>query len=68
MLNVLQHGAVVAEANGEVSYQAFRQEEEHVGLPLVDLAEPTRSVSITFFDLTRQPRRIISPARAGPAW
>ncbi|MDE2468887.1 MAG: nitrate reductase subunit alpha, partial [Bradyrhizobium sp.] len=52
------------EANGEVSYQAFRHEEEHVGLPLVDLAEPTRSNSVTFFDLTRQPRRILT----SPCW
>ena len=45
------------ETNGEVCYQAFHHEEEHVGLPLVDLAEPTRSVTMTFYDLTRQPRR-----------
>ena len=52
------------ESNGEVCYQAFRHEEEHVGLPLVDLAEPTRGVSITFYDLTRQPRRMLT----SPCW
>ena len=42
------------ETNGEVCYQAFHHEEHHVGLPLVDLAEPYRNVSMTFYDLTRQ--------------
>jgi len=54
------------ETNGEVSYQAFKHEEERVGLPLADLAEKVRSVRMTFQDLTRQPRRtLISPCWTG---
>ena len=35
--------ATAPESNGEVCYQAFHHEQEHVGLPLVDIAEPTRA-------------------------
>ncbi|MGH8115002.1 MAG: molybdopterin dinucleotide binding domain-containing protein, partial [Rhodanobacteraceae bacterium] len=52
------------ETNGEVSWQAFHHEEERVGLPLADLAEPTRGVTMTFYDLTRQPRRLLT----SPCW
>ena len=52
------------EANGEVCYQGFVNEEHHVGLPLADIAEPTRAVSSMFYDLTRQPRRILT----SPCW
>ena len=54
------------ETNGEVSYQAFKHEEERVGMPLADLAEGVRDVRMTFYDLTRQVRRtLISPCWSG---
>jgi nitrate reductase alpha subunit len=52
------------EANGEVCWQAFHHEEERVGLPLADIAQNTRGVSCTFYDLTRQPRRLLT----SPCW
>ncbi|NLE50879.1 MAG: nitrate reductase subunit alpha [Chloroflexi bacterium] len=52
------------ETNGESAYRAFKAEEEKVGLPLADLAEKTRGVRMTFEDLTRQPRRVLT----SPAW
>lgn len=54
------------ETNGEMAYRAFKAEEAKVGLPLADLAEAYRSVSFTFEDLLRQPRRLLtSPCWAG---
>lgn len=54
------------ETNGEVAYHAFKHEEERVGLPLADLAEKVRGVTMSFGDLTRQPRRtLISPCWTG---
>ena len=62
--NTLLH--LAPETNGEVSYTAFKHEEERVGLPLADLAEKVRSVRMTFLDLTRQVRRtLISPCWTG---
>jgi nitrate reductase alpha subunit len=62
--NVLLH--LAPETNGEVAYVAFKHEEERVGLPLADLAEKSRSVRMTFLDLTRQVRRtLISPCWSG---
>lgn len=52
------------ETNGEVSYQAFRHEEERVGLPLADLAEGNRNVRMTFADITAQVRRTLMT----PCW
>ncbi len=52
------------ETNGEVAWQAFRHEEERVGLPLADLAEGVRGVTMNFADITRQPRRILT----SPCW
>jgi len=52
------------ETNGEMAYRAFKAEEAKVGLPLADLAEPYRSVSFTFEDLLRQPRRLLT----SPCW
>jgi len=52
------------ETNGESAYRAFQAEEVKVGLPLVDLAENTRGVRMTFEDLARQPRRVLT----SPAW
>ncbi len=58
--------ALAPETNGEVAWQAFRHEEERVGLPLADLAEKVRGVTMDFGDLTRQPRRLlISPCWTG---
>jgi len=73
--NVLLH--LAPETNGEVSYTAFKHEEERVGLPLADLAEQVRSVRMTYLDLTRQVRRtltspcwtgIVNDGRAYAAW
>ena len=62
--NVLLY--LAPETNGEVSYEAFKHEEERVGLPLADLAEKVRGVNMTFHDLTRQVRRtLISPCWTG---
>ncbi|GAB1470883.1 nitrate reductase subunit alpha [Chloroflexota bacterium] len=73
--NVLLY--LAPESNGEVAYAAFKHEEERVGLPLADLAEGSRDVRMTFFDLTRQVRRtltspcwsgIVNDGRAYSAW
>ncbi len=62
--NVLLY--LAPETNGEVSYQAFKHEEERVGMPLADLAEGVRDARVTFFDLTRQVRRgLVSPCWSG---
>ena len=54
------------ETNGEVSYAAFKHEEERVGLPLADLAEGVRGVRMNFGDITRQVRRtLITPCWTG---
>ncbi|MFN8188333.1 MAG: nitrate reductase subunit alpha [Gaiellales bacterium] len=54
------------ETNGEVSYEAFKAEEERTGLTLRDMAENTRNVRMTFGDLLAQPRRtLISPCWTG---
>ncbi|CAG0967506.1 MAG: nitrate reductase subunit alpha [Candidatus Methanoperedens sp.] len=52
------------ETNGEVSYAGFKHEEEKVGLPLSDLAENMRGMNMTFGDIIRQPRRILT----SPCW
>jgi len=52
------------ETNGESAFRAFAAEEEKVGLPLTDLAEQTRGVRMTFEDLVRQPRRVLTT----PGW
>ncbi len=58
--------ALAPETNGEISYNAFKHEEERVGLPLADLAEKIRGVTMNFGDLMRQPRRtLISPCWTG---
>jgi nitrate reductase alpha subunit len=58
--------ALAPETNGEVSWQAFRAEEEKTGLALTDLAEGIRKVRMTFGDLAAQPRRtLISPCWTG---
>ena len=52
------------ETNGEIAFRAFQAEEKKVGLPLTDLAEPTRGVRMTFADLAAQPRRLLN----SPIW
>ena len=52
------------ETNGEMCYRAYKAEEEHVGLPLMDLAEGYRGVSFTYNDLLSQPRRLLN----SPIW
>ncbi|MFQ5340372.1 MAG: nitrate reductase subunit alpha [Anaerolineae bacterium] len=52
------------ETNGESAYRAFKAEEEKVGLPLADLAEPYRGTNSSFKDLVRQPRRLLT----SPVW
>jgi nitrate reductase alpha subunit len=73
--NVILH--LAPETNGEVSYAAFKHEEERVGLPLADLAEKVRGVRMNFGDITRQVRRtlpspcwtgIVNDGRAYAAW
>jgi nitrate reductase / nitrite oxidoreductase, alpha subunit len=62
--NTILH--LAPETNGDVSYNAFEHEAEVTGLPLTDLAEGNRGVRMTFFDLTRQTRRLlISPVWTG---
>ena len=60
--NVIMH--LAPETNGEMAYRAFQAEEKKVGLPLVDLAEKSRSVRTTFEDIGRQPRRLLTT----PCW
>jgi nitrate reductase / nitrite oxidoreductase, alpha subunit len=52
------------ETNGELAYRAFKVEEEKVGVPLADLAEPTRGVRISYSDIVNQPRRFLT----SPCW
>jgi nitrate reductase alpha subunit len=55
---------LAAETNGEMSWRAWHAESKKVGLPLEDLAEPTRGTRLTFDDLARQPRRVLN----SPLW
>jgi len=52
------------EANGESAYRAFAEHEKKVGLPLKDLGEGNRNATVTYEDLQRQPRRILT----SPCW
>jgi nitrate reductase alpha subunit len=56
--------ALAPETNGEAAYRAFKAQEEKVGLPLADLAEPYRGVRMTFDDLVSQPQRLLT----SPIW
>ena len=60
--NVILH--LAPETNGEVAYRAFVAEEEKVGLPLAELAEENRGVRMSFADLQKQPRRLLT----SPCW
>jgi nitrate reductase alpha subunit len=52
------------ETNGEVGYRAYQAAEEETGMDLVDLAEATRDVHMTYNDLLSQPRRVLN----SPNW
>ena len=52
------------ETNGEAAHRAFLEHEKNVGLPLADLAEGNRSVTMSFEDLQQQPRRLLT----SPCW
>lgn len=52
------------ETNGEMCARAYKVEEEHVGLPLMDLAEEFKGVNFTYNDLVSQPRRLLN----SPIW
>ena len=56
--------AFAPETNGEICYRAFKNLEKRVGKPLSQLAEPYRSVRITFDDIKAQPRRFLT----SPVW
>jgi nitrate reductase alpha subunit len=47
-----------------VAFRAFEAAEEETGVKLVDLAEPTRGVRMTFGDIVSQPRRLLN----SPLW
>jgi nitrate reductase alpha subunit len=50
--------------NGELAYRSYQNMEKKVGLPLVDLAEPSRDVRVNYKDLQSQPRRLVN----SPMW
>jgi nitrate reductase alpha subunit len=52
------------ETNGEVAWRGYRYLEEKTGVPLVDLAEGSRSARVTYKDLQAQPRRVLN----SPCW
>ena len=52
------------ETNGESAYRAYKAEEKKTGVPLADLAAPTRGVRTGFDDIARQPRRLLD----SPCW
>lgn len=52
------------ETNGEMAFRAYEDEQHHVGLTLTDIAEPTRSVRMSYKDLQTQPRRLLN----SPVW
>ncbi len=60
--NAILHLATVT--NGELAYRSYRNMEEKTGVPLVHLAEKSRSIRTSFKDLQAQPRRLIN----SPMW
>lgn len=50
--------------NGELAYRSYKNMEEKVGLPLVDLAEKDRTRRVSYEDLQSQPRRFLN----SPMW
>lgn len=68
----LEFGAHVCDAilaldpasNGELAHRAFEAQEAKTGVPLVDLAQGTRSIRYSFSDIIAQPRRVLTT----PTW
>jgi len=60
--NAVLHFATVT--NGELAYRSYKNMEEKVGLPLVQLAEKSRGVRTSYQDLQSQPRRFVN----SPMW
>jgi len=60
--DIVLHFATVT--NGELAYRSYRNMEEKVGLPLVPLAEKTRSVRMTYKGLQQGPARFLN----SPMW
>ncbi|NUQ70906.1 MAG: nitrate reductase subunit alpha [Chthonomonadales bacterium] len=52
------------ETNGELAHRGFQNLEKVTGLPLVDLAEKSRAIRMSFADLQAQPRRLLT----SPCW
>lgn len=52
------------ETNGEAAYKAFEAHEKVVGLPLKDMGEGDRAVTMTYEDIQAQPRRLLT----SPCW
>ena len=50
--------------NGELAYRSYRNMEEKVGLPLVQLAEKSRSVTVSYQELQARPHRFVN----SPMW
>ena len=50
--------------NGELAHRSYKNMEEKVGLPLVDLAEKAQDIKYDFDDLQAQPRRLLN----SPMW
>jgi nitrate reductase alpha subunit len=50
--------------NGELAYRSYRDMEEKVGLPLVQLAERNRGLRINYKDLQSRPQRLLN----SPMW
>ena len=60
--NVILRFATVT--NGELAYRSYKNMEEKTGMPLVHLAERSRSVEVSFKDLQAQPKRFVN----SPMW
>jgi nitrate reductase alpha subunit len=60
--NVILRFATVT--NGELAYRSYKNMEEEVGLPLVQLAERNRSVRVSYKELQARPQRFIN----SPMW
>jgi len=60
--NTILHFATVT--NGELAYRSYKNMEKKTGLPLVHLAEKSRSVRASYEDLQCQPQRFIN----SPMW
>ncbi len=50
--------------NGELAYRSYRNMEEKVGLPLIQLAERSRGVRVSYKELQARPQRFVN----SPMW